>query len=334
LGPRGTASFGRAIACADWTPIGADALAEGATSARGAGGIAVNFQVWDVARCAARLRKQYTGGRDDAVRIARRIADDVVAAFTGKPGVASTEIAFVSDRSGAPEIWVMDAMGGNQRQATHHGVINGFPSWSPDGNAIVYMSYLFQRSPHLFRLVRGGNARAGRLLRGLDPKVSVYRGVHDPSGRRLAVVVSVDGAPEVCVVDGDGANPRRLTRDMAIDVSPTWSPDGRRIAFVSDRAGAANLYVMDVDGGNLRRLTFGGYNTAPAWSPDGRWIAFEKRVGGQFDIWLIDPASGTEAPLVEHPRSGEHPTWAPDGRKIAFQSTRQGRPDIYTVDID
>jgi len=337
LGPRRTASLdgGTPVACPDWSQIGADALVQGATSPGADGGIILDFLVWDVPRCRTPLRKRYTGGVGDARRIARRVADDVVASFTGRAGVASTELTFVSSRTGSPEVWVMDADGGNARAATHNRVINAFPTWTPDGNSIVYMSYLFQRSPHLFRLVRGGAQKPGRLLDALDPKVPVYHGVPDPSGERMAVVASVDGQPEIFVVDADGRNPRRITRDPAIDVSPTWSPDGKRIAFVSDRAGAPNVYVMDADGGNPKRITFdGAYNTAPAWSPDGRWIAYEVRVGGQFDIWLTDPEGRTNAPLVTHPQSDEHPTWAPDGRKIAFQSTRRGRPDIYTIDID
>lgn len=332
LAPRRTASLGGTLACADWAPIGADAVVEGASS--GGATMALDFRVWDVARCAPVLHKRYTGGASDAGRIARRIADDVVEAFTGKRGVASTEIAYVSTRSGAAEIWVMDADGGNARQATRNRSINAFPAWSPDGQSILYMSYQFQRAPRLFRLVRGGAAKAGRLLQGLDPEAAVYRGVYDPSGQRMAVVVSVDGAPEIFVVDADGRNPRRLTRSKAIDVSPTWSPDGRRIAFVSDRSGSPNLYVVDAGGGEPRRLTFGGYHTAPAWSPDGRWIAYENQIGGQFDIWLVDPEGGGNAPLVSHPRSDENPSWAPDGRKLAFHSSRSGRPEIFVVDVD
>jgi TolB protein len=334
LAPRRTGSLGGALSCPDWSPIGADAVVEGVVS--GGPTLAIDFRVWDVARCSALLHKRYTGGRSDARPIARRIADDVVEVFTGTRGVASTEITYVSTRTGNAEIWVMDADGGHARQATRNRSINGFPSWSPDGHSILYMSYLFQRSPRLFRLVRAGNAKAGRLLEGLDPNTAVYRGVYDPSGQRMAVVVSRDGAPEIYVVDADGRNPRRLTRNKAIDVSPTWAPDGRRIAFVSDRTGNPNLYVMNADGSELRRLTFGGgYHTAPAWSPDGRWIAYETRVGGgQFDIWRIDPDGRGNAPVVSHPRSDENPTWAPDSRKLAFHSRRTGRSEIFAVDLD
>jgi TolB protein len=334
LGPRQTTALSGSLACPEWRQIGADAFLEGVT--RTGGSVAeIEFRVWDVARCRALLTRSYRGGASDASRIARRIADDVVEAFTGKRGVASTEIAFVSARSGNAEIYVMNATGGDQRAATRNKSINAFPSWSPDGNAIVYMSYAFHRSPHLFRLVRGGHEKAGRLLETLDANRAVYRGVYDPSGSRLAVVISIDGAPEIFTVDADGSNLRRLTNHKAIDLSPTWSPDGSRIAFVSDRTGSPQIYVMNADGTGQRRLSFdGAYNTAPAWSPDGRWIAYETRVGGQFDIWLIDPEGRTNVPIVTNPRSDEAPSWAPDSRKIAFHSQRRGKADVYVVDLD
>jgi TolB protein len=334
LGPRQTSALSDSLGCPEWRQIGADAFLEGVT--RASGSVAeVEFRVWDVARCRALMTKSYHGGASEAPRMARRIADDVVEAFTGKRGVASTEISFVSTRSGHPEIDVMDALGGNQRAATRNKSINAFPSWSPDGNAIVYMSYAFNRSPHLFRLVRGGSEKAGRLLENLDANRAVYRGVYDPSGARLAVVISIDGAPEIFTVDADGQNLKRLTNHKAIDLSPTWSPDGSRIAFVSDRTGSPQIYVMNSDGSGQRRLTFdGSYNTSPAWSPDGRWIAYETRVGGQFDIWLIEPEGRTNVPVVTNPRSDEAPSWSPDSRKLAFHSERRGKADVYVVDLD
>jgi TolB protein len=329
LGPRQTAALSDSLDCGSWRQIGADAFLEGVAS-----GSTIEVKAWDVARCRTALSRSYRVGGDPR-RTARRIADDVVEAFTGRRGVASTEITYVSSQSGHPEIQVMDADGGSQRAATRNKTINAFPAWSPDGNAIVYMSYVYRRSPHLFRIVRGGTEQPGRLLQSLDATRAVYRGVYAPNGTRLAAVISVDGAPEIFTVDVDGRNLRRLTNHKAIDVSPTWSPDGARIAFVSDRTGAPQVYVMNADGSGQRRLTFeGSYNTSPAWSPDGRWIAYETRVGGEFDLWLIDPEGSTNAPLVTNPRTDESPSWAPDSRKIAFHSARRGKKDIYIVDLD
>jgi TolB protein len=319
------------LVCPDWRQIGADALVEGELSQSGKEAT-VEFRVWDVARCTKLLRKRYTGPPSDLPRIARRIADEIVGAFTGKPGVASTEIAFVSNRTGAPEVFIMNADGSDVRQGTHNRSINNFPGWSPDGNTIVYTSYREARRPFLFVLTRGTQS-PGRVFRNLVPGAQQFRGVFDPSGAKLAVVISVDGNSDIWLVNRDGTGARRLTNERSLEVSPSFSPDGRRMAFVSDRSGSPQVYIMDLDGGSVRRLTYnGGYNTAPAWSPDGRWIAYESRVGGGFDLWLIDPEGATNHPLVENPRNDVSATWSPDSRKIAFSSDRRGRPSIYVVD--
>lgn len=324
---------GAPVLCSDWKPIGTDVLVEGETWNEGDDSIYVEYRAWDVARCRSIARKRYHGGRADVHTIALRIADEIVGAFTGRNGVASTEIAFVSTRTGSKEIYVMSSDGTGVRRATTSSSINAFPSWSADGQAIVYTSYREERRPNLFMLSRGGSS-PGRILRGVLNGAPQYRGVFAPRGRRLAFVASVDGSAEIFSVEPDGSRLRRLTRNRAIDVSPSWSPDGERLAFVSDRTGSPQVYVMDADGGEARRLTFDGtYNTAPAWSPDGRWIAYETRIDGQFDIWLIDPEGTVNVPLVSHPRSDENPAWSPDSRLVAFSSKRRGPADIYAVDL-
>jgi len=82
------------------------------------------------------------------------------------------------------------------------------------------------------------------------------------------------------VMDADGSNQTRLTRDPADDSGPAWSPDGSRIAFMSYRDRNDEIYVMDADGSNQTRLTRDLANDiGPAWSPDGSRIAFESYRG-------------------------------------------------------
>ena len=322
-----------AVTCPNWRQIGADALVQGELEAQ-ASALRVEIRVLDVSRgCQRLLRKAYRVDPKERRRVGKAIADDIVGAFTGVPGVSDTEMVFVSDRTGAKEIHVMDSDGGNVRRATSHKSINTFPCWAPDGNTIVYTSYRYANRPTLFLLTRGTRS-PGRILRELDG-AQIYRGVFDPSGNRLAVVREVEGGSEIYTVKRGGGGVTRLTNNGAIDVGPTWSPDGTQIAFVSDRTGAPQIYLMGADGSNQRRLTFNGsYNAAPAWSPDGKWIAYESRVGGQMDIWLIDPLGKVNLPLVEHPRSDEAPSWSPDGRMVAFGSSRRGRMDIYRIDVN
>jgi TolB protein len=335
LGPTTTAATGaRAhVECSEWSTIGADIFVDGALSVS-EGQFIAKFRIWDLAGC-QRKRKVPESYRQpstaDPIDAAKRMADDIVKSLTGARGVASTELTFVSKRGGNPEIFVMDADGGNQRAATANRSINNFPSWSPSGDAVIYTSYRMENRPMLFLSTRGPG-KPGRILSKFSG-MPQYRAVFHPGGRELAVVMSPSGSSEIYRVELDGRNLRRLTQNRSIDVSPSWSPDGRRLAFVSDRSGSPQIYLMDANGSNTRRLTFdGNYNTNPAWSPDGRWIAYQGRVGGQFDIWLIDPEGSVNLPLVSHPRNDESPCWSPDSRKIAFSSTRRGSADIYLVD--
>jgi TolB protein len=335
LGPLETRQLadGRRDDCSDWTQGGADALVEGVIATSG-DELAVQFQVWDTARCRVLARGELKRARSERLRLAKLLADRVVAAFTGTPGVAGTEIAFISDRSGAREVYVMDADGGRPRSATRGQSIKAFPNWTPDGGAILYTSYTDGAAPALY-LTSRGEYRPGPILGGVLAKRPKYRGVFSPDGSSLALVSSLGGATALYRVGRNGRDLRRLTRGGAINVSPSWSPDGTQIVFVSDRSGSPQLYIMGSDGKGLRRLTYNGsYNTGPAWSPDGRWIVYETRIGGQFDLWLIDPGGEVNLPIVSHPRSDEAASWSPDSRKIVFSSVRRGRADLYVVDVD
>jgi len=333
LGPTTTRRLGGDVVCSDWSQIGADVFVEGALRVEGVDFVA-EFAVWDLAGCQRKLRKRFTQAASaDASMLAKRMADDIIEVFTGVRGTSSTEIAFVSNRTGNSEIYVMDADGSRQRAATANRSINNFPAWSSTGDAIVYTSYRNDRRPMLYVSTRG-RGKPGRILGSLS-EMPQYRAVFAPGGNELALVMSPEENTEIYTVGLNGQSLKRLTRDRAIDIGPTWSPDGSRIAFSSDRSGAPQIYLMDANGSNVRRLTFdGNYNTSPAWSPNGNWIAYQSRVGGQFDIWLIDPDGSVNLPIISHPRADESPSWSPDSRKIAFSSTRRGSADIYVADAD
>ena len=319
--------------CADWRTGGAEVLVEGVFGDGRAGRVRIEVGVWDVSRCVRLLRRVYTQPAASLPRLALRIADDVVGAVTGVRGAASTEIAFISTRTGRREVMVMDASGAHARAATHSDAVKAFPEWLPGGGGVLYTAYVTGLQPGLYVAARRNDVRAGAFLPRLFPDRPKYRGVFDPSGETLAFVSPVDGSAEIYSVARNGRGLDRLTHSPSIEVAPAWSPDGEWIAFVSDRSGSPQIFVMRRDGSDKRRLTFqGSYNTAPRLSPDGNWLAYQSRIGAQFDIWLIDATGRANFPIVEHPRSDEWPSWSPDGRRIVFSSTRRGRADLYTVD--
>lgn len=318
------------IRCDNWRGSGADVLLEGSIERRG-DRQRVRYRVWDVSRCRQQGSPASLSVAPESLWLAgRQLADDVVERFTGQRGVASTQIAFVSDQSGNKEVYLMEADGARPRRVTRNGSLNLFPAWSRDGQSLIYTSYR-SGTPDLWMLRRGHQGK--RVIASDGEK---YRGVFGPLDGQVTFVMNQNGNTDLFLGLVDRPGSRRLTSHRSIEVSPSWSPDGTKLAFASDRSGTPQIYALNTLTGRTRRLTFqGGYNTSPAWSPSGEWIAYSARVeGGNHDLYLVDPDSGYTVRLTDHPRTEEDPAWSPDGRKIAFSSDRRGRRDLYVVDVD
>jgi Tol biopolymer transport system component len=154
-----------------------------------------------------------------------------------------------------------------------------------------------------------------------------------PDGTKIAFSSSRDGDSDIYVMDADGKNLIRLTRDPEYDSIPNWSPDGRKIAFTSRRDGNFEVYVMNADGENQIRLTQDPWNDGlPSWSPDGRKIAFMSHRNSE--IFVMDVDGKNFVRLTRNPASDAHPSWSPDGQNIAFSSDRAGTYDIYVMDAE
>ncbi len=135
------------LKAADWSqaPASAYMIAFGNLTASG-NDLAVEGYLYDVRNptAPAALEKRYHGATSDADarRIAHQFADEIIARLTGGvPGIASTQIAYVSARSGNKEIWLMDYDGANQHQMSHLRSISLTPRWSPDASRIAFTCY-------------------------------------------------------------------------------------------------------------------------------------------------------------------------------------------------
>jgi len=288
------------------------------------------------------LAKRYRGDltEEQARQLAHQFADDIIERLSGGvPGIAQTQIAFVGDRSGNKEIWVMDYDGHGQRQITRQGLICLTPRWSPDKSRLAYTAFerasasseVTRTAVHLYSLVM--NRRIAFPYLGGTTTTPAW----SPDGQELALSSSRTGDHEIYVVASDGGRLRRLTYSAGVDISPAWNPvTGKQIAFVSDRGGSPQIYLMDADGANVERLTTGeGYAVSPAWSPNGQMIAFAwQRNNSNFDLYVMDVATRQTVQLTHDAGRNEQPTWAPDGRHLVFQSTRSGRNQIWMMLAD
>ncbi len=294
-------------------------------------------RAFDVASGQVAFAREYLGPADAPRTIGHVMANELHAAQANLHGVATTSLAFVSDRSGAKreptgymrrvkEIFVADYDGANQRRVTFDGDIVLTPSWSPDGAGLAYTS--FQSGFQAVAFAKPGAGRDGRLRVGGKNWLPAWA----PDGRRIAFTSNRDGNEEIYVANRDGSGLTRLTRHWAIDTSPAWSPDGNRIAFTSGRSGRPQIWIMDADGANQRQLTDERYCDRPTWSPPPfDEIAYVSRTKTGFDIKVIEVATGVARQLTYGEGFNESPAWAPSGRHLAFTSTRVGGQQIWTM---
>lgn len=317
-------------------PVGAHMVVFGQLSGSGQ---SATVAVWvhDVRnpRAPAVLAKRFRGEATEAGirRLAHELADEIVLRVSGGlPGIAQSRIAFVSDRSGSKEIWLMDYDGHNQTQLTYHHSICLGPRWSPDGSRIAFTTYL-EGKPDIYM---HSQVTHKRVAFPTYPNTTTTL-TWSPDGRQVAFSSSRTGNQEIYMANADGSNLRRLTYSLAVDISPVWNPKtGQQIAFVSDRGGAPQIYLMDSDGANVERLTSGaGYAVAPAWSPNGQLLAFTwRKEGSGFDLYVMDVATRQTVQLTHNSGNNEHPAWARDGRHLIFQSQRGGREQIWMMLAD
>lgn len=270
------------------------------------------------------LGKSYNASAADARGLAHRVADDIVFAVTGNPGMASGKIALVSNRTGRKELYVCDMDGKNVRQITKDRSIVVGPGWAPDAKNIIYTSYKLGY-PNVY-------------ITGRGKPLSSYGGLNasgaiSPDGKRMALILSRDGNPELYVKSLRTGFLKRLTRTRrGNEASPCWSPDGNHIAYVSDTSGSPQIYIVSKDGDRPRRLTSTGTeNVAPDWSKNG-YIVFSSRIGGRYKIVMANPSTRALRVLETDWADYEDPSWAPDGRHIVCSRTANYRSSIYLLD--
>ncbi len=244
------------------------------------------------------------------------------------------KIAFVSQRDGNPEIYVMNADGASQTRLTTAPGQDSWPAWSPDGSRIAFSSER-DGNPEIYVMDADG-ANQTRVTNNTDPDVEP---AWSPDGARIAYVSTVgEGNTEIYVMDSDGSNQIRLTFNLVREESPAWSPDGAKIVFLSTRQGHQEMFLMNADGSNqvpLMDLEPTGIfrrHLAPAWSPDGARIAYNYRIGESHEIYAVSPDGTGEVPLTTD--GGGWPAWSPSGAKIAFMSPSDRNLDIYIMDAD
>lgn len=239
-----------------------------------------------------------------------------------------TRIAFMSERSGNEDVWIINAddyaeIQDTARQLTLDAGRDHHPAWSPVDERIAFVSNR-EGFEHIF-IVNSDGTGLTQLTSG------EYDDSHPTwSDDGTRVVFSRGG--EIWVIDDDGNNENSITSNsIEWNLEPVWSPDGTRIAFTK------SLYVddvalMGVDGDNMQVLTNSGSDFLPTWSKLTDQIVFVTlRDEKASAIWIMNSNGSLEENYIDNENIwwDSEPEQSPIDENIAFQSTRNGIWNIW-----
>ncbi len=207
------------------------------------------------------------------------------AANSGPAWSRDGRIAYVSDRTGSPELYRVNADGTGTVRLTNGIGFTGDFAWSPDGSTIA-----LARGNGGVRDLYRMNADGSNLVRLTSNAGFTGRLAWSPSGTRL----TFDCGTEVCAVNADGTGLEQLTAGSGF--SGMFSPAGDRLAFATGELGTTNQIVLKQASGQTISLAPGAPGHTPEWSPDGNRLIFQGtqvlEYSGICEIWLCVPMTG------------------------------------------
>ncbi len=236
-------------------------------------------------------------------------------------------VAYSSDESGNPEIWLMDLKSGSPSRLTNDPAADTSPAWLPDGSALLFVSERTGRKS-IFSIPRLGGEPVLLLPDAESPAVSrdgtqIAFARPDSAGRLRIGVASLRDPSQVRLLtaapDGFSDHDR-----------PSWSPNGKTICYEDFR----DLWLVPASGGKSVPLTTDHpWNAEPSWSPDGRHVYFSSFLReGTHALWRIPSSGGAPERITPGTGPEGHPSIDRSGIALAY-TTFVDEPTVTMLDL-
>ncbi len=208
-----------------------------------------------------------------------------------------------------------------------------FPSLSPDGKSLIYVSRASGNWDIYLQRVGGRNPT--NLTK--DSTADNTQPAFSPDGERILFRSEREGGG-VYLMGATGESVRRVSD---FGYNPVWSPDGEEVLLATEsviqpstRPTKSQLWTINVSHGD-RHLITEGDALQPNWSPHGHRIAYWSRAqGGQGDVWTISTDGSNAVRVTSEATMDWNPVWSPDGKYLYFCSDRSGNMNLWRVPIE
>ena len=173
----------------------------------------------------------------------------------------------------------------------------------------------------------------------VDPLVTETAQVIDvtdePTGK-IIYTCQIQG-DEICIINADGSNWRRLTNTSLANFNASLSPDGQKALYVVNDGTNTEIYELDVNSGNSKQLTkLKAGIGSPEISPDNQFIIFHYHSGSDtLKLWIMNrDGSNPHEFYSESGRDIHDATWSPDGAQLLFALGQAEHNKLYVMDFN
>jgi Tol biopolymer transport system component len=220
---------------------------------------------------------------------------------------------------GNGQLWSISYPGGTLRRLTKEGA--GYSSVAATATGRTLVAVRNEMRARLWLAPEENNAPA-RPITSIDNGREGAVGIDWTPDGRLVYTAITEGSPDIWIVNTDGSQPTRLTRDPGAEAQPQVLPDSKGIIFISRRPADPQFEIraMDMDGSNQRQIIRGG----------GMLPGYLQAIGGHvyFRAWDGRRVATFRAPLGGDRREPVFPD--PTRRPLGFMLS-QVAPDERSV---